>query len=377
MVQKKIDLIVLNEFTNDSRVLKEAMSLRAWGYAVRVIAMHGRDLLENEVVAGIPVRRIRLVSRPWSKAKPIQLLKYLEFFLRALRHCRRADIVHCNDLNALPVGVAVKLLRLGRARVVYDAHEYEIHRVSPTRRVNIALNYLLEGALIRFADRAMTVSEAIANEYVRLYRIRRPALVLNCPPFAEPEKRNLFRERFGIRPDQIIVLYQGGLSKGRGIEMLLQAFRGLPDDQVVFVLMGYGPLENLVREHQSQDGRIFFHPAVPPDVLLNYTCSADYGVSFIEPVCLSYEYCLPNKIFEYLMAGIPMLVSNLVEMKRLVDENGIGVVARSNDADGFRDALASMRSMDHATLVSRVKEARRRYCWEEQEKVLEEVYREL
>ncbi|MDR7152337.1 glycosyltransferase involved in cell wall biosynthesis [Hydrogenophaga palleronii] len=376
-MKAKIVLIVLNDFTNDSRVLKEAISLQSLGHAVHVIALHGRDLSEHEVIDGIPVRRVKLVSRPWSKVKLVQLLKYFEFFFRALFYCRHADIVHCNDLNALPIGVAAKILNLGRVKVVYDAHEYEIHRVSPTRRVNIAVNYMLERILIRFADRVMTVSEAIANEYVRLYRIRKPSLVLNCPPFSESKKRDVFRDRFGIRQDQIIVLYQGGLSKGRGIEILLQAFSELLDDKVVFVVMGYGPLESLVLEYQIKDARVFFHPAVSPRELLDYTSSADYGVLFYEDNCLNHRYCSPNKMFEYLMAGIPVLSSNLVEMKRLIEQNNIGVVAESNDAEGFRRALASLQAMDYESLVSRVKTVRRRYCWEEQEKVLVEVYHDL
>lgn len=376
-MKKRIDLVVLNEFTNDSRVLKEAISLQSLGHATHVVAMHGRDLNENEVVDGIPVRRIRLVSRPWPKSKPVQLLKYVEFFVRALYCCRHADIVHCNDLNALPIGVAAKMVSFGRVKVVYDAHEYEIHRVSPTRRVNIAVNYMLERILIRFADRVMTVSEAISNEYARLYRISQPALVLNCPPSSEVNKSNLFRDRFGIRQDQIIVLYQGGLSKGRGIEILLKAFSELLDDTVVFVVMGYGPLESLILEYQGKDSRIFFHPAVSPSVLLDYTSSADYGVLFYEDNCLNHRYCSPNKMFEYLMAGIPVLSSNLVEMRRLIEQNNIGVVAESNDADGFRNALSSLRDMEYETLVRQVKTVRRKYCWEEQEKVLKEVYREL
>lgn len=377
IVKKTIDLIVLNEFTNDSRVLKEAVSLQGMGHVVRVIAMHARNLPEHEVVDSIPVRRIKLVSRPWSKAKPIQLLKYGEFFVRTLLLCRRADIVHCNDLNALPIGVAAKALSLGRVKVVYDAHEYEIHRVSPTRRFNIAVNYLLERLLIGFADRVMTVSNAIADEYVRLYRIRKPALVLNCPRFAETEKGNIFRERFGIRHDQIIVLYQGGLGKGRGIEILLHAFSALFDDKVVLVVMGYGPLESMVLEYQAKDSRIFFHPAVAPGVLLEFTSSADYGVLFYEDNCLNHRFCSPNKMFEYLMAGIPVLSSNLVEMRRLIELNKIGVVAESNDVEGFRNALSSLRGMEYETLVRQVKTVRRKYCWEEQEKVLEEVYRDL
>ncbi|MBF4328677.1 glycosyltransferase, partial [Vibrio anguillarum] len=110
-------------------------------------------------------------------------------------------------------------------------------------------------------------------------------------------------------------------------------------DRNVLVCMGYGPLEALIQEKAHQQSTIFFHPAVTPDVLLNYTSSADYGVSFIEDSCLSYRYCLPNKMFEYLMAGLPVLTSNLFEMKRLVEIEGVGIVAEENTVEGFRKAI--------------------------------------
>lgn len=372
---KKVANIVLNDFTNDSRVLKISKSLKALGFSPAVVAMHNVDLPEKETVGDVDVCRIKLMSRPWPKWKPIQLLKYLEFLIRAVWANRKADIFHCNDLNALPVGLLIKLFGRGK-KVVYDCHEYETE-INGLEGIEKKAKKWLERQLIRYADSVITVSDSIANEYARLYKIPRPHLVLNCPAYHEQPKRNLFRENLGIRADQTIFLYQGGLSKGRGIELLLEAFSDLDSDKNVLVCMGYGPLENVIQEKAQQHNTIFFQPAVSPDILLNYTSSADYGVSFIEDSCLSYRYCLPNKIFEYLMAGLPVLTSNLFEMKRLVETEGVGIVAEENTVEGFRNAVEASLSQDYGVIQQNVFAARKKYCWEEQEKVLKEIYHAL
>jgi glycosyltransferase involved in cell wall biosynthesis len=220
----------------------------------------------------------------------------------------------------------------------------------------------------------ITVSDSIANEYARLYKIQKPHLVLNCPAYREQKKKNIVRDSFPIRDDQSIFLYQGSLGMGRGIEILLEAFSNLESDKNVLVFMGYGSLEKQIQERAEQYKTIFFYPAVSPDVLLNYTSSGDYGVSFIEDTCLSYRYCLPNKMFEYLMAGLPVLTSNLYEMKRIVEKEGIGLVAKDNTVEGFKQAVIESLQQDYLTIQHNVFEARKNYCWEEQDKALMEIY---
>lgn len=372
----KIANLVLNNFINDSRVLKTSRTLLNSGYDVCVVALHDADLKENETTRGVSVHRIKLVSRAWSKHKIIQVFKLLEFIGRFVLRYRKLDVLHCNDLNGLFVGFCCKLTRT-KITIIYDSHEFAINDVPHQSARSIKLKKMLEGFLIKFAHSVINVSDSIANEYSRLYNIPKPHLVLNCPAYHEQTKRNLFRENLGIRADQTIFLYQGGLSKGRGIELLLEAFSDLDTDKNVLVCMGYGPLECLIQEKAQQQNTIFFHPAVSPDVLLNYTSSADYGVSFIEDSCLSYRYCLPNKMFEYLMAGLPVLTSNLFEMKRLVETEGVGIVAEENTVEGFRNAVEASLSQDYDAIQKNVFAARKKYCWEEQEKVLKEIYHAL
>jgi len=373
---KKVTSIVLNNFKNDSRVLKENISLQKAGYAVQVVALHEEPLKEQEEVQNIPVHRIKLKSRNWSKNKFIQLLKYFEFIYRAVKGYKNSDIVHCNDLNALPVGVIIKKFFNKNVKVVYDAHEYETE-INGLKGIQKFLIKRLEKFLIKYADTVICVSDAIADEYVKLYGIKKPALVLNTPPYKNIEKKDIFRETLNISKEKTIFLYQGGLSSGRGIEILLDTFREMNDDKSVIVFMGYGVLEKLVQSASKEYDNIYFHKAVTPDVLLDYTSSADFGISTIEDTCLSYRYCLPNKMFEYLMVEIPVVVSNLYEMKRLVESNNIGVVASKNSPKGLGKAIQKASLLDDLVLRENIQKVKEIYNWEAQEKVLIKIYEEL
>jgi glycosyltransferase involved in cell wall biosynthesis len=373
---KKITSIVLNNFKNDSRVLKENISLQKAGYEVKVVALHEESLKEIEVVQNIPVHRIKLKSRNWSKNKFIQLLKYFEFIYKVVKQYKKSDIVHCNDLNTLPIGVIIKKFFNKDVKIVYDAHEYETE-LNGLKGIQKKLVKWLERKLIKYTDIVITVSDAIADEYVKLYDIEKPALVLNTPPYKEIQKKNIFRETLGIKENQTIFLYQGGLSKGRGIEILLEAFKSIENENAVIVFMGYGSLENMIIEQSKEYKNIYFHQAVTPDVLLDYTSSADFGFLFYENTCLNHYYCSPNKMFEYLMAEIPVIVSNLYEMKRLVESNKIGTVAKENTPDGLKEAIEEAVKLDKEELKTNIQKLKTIYNWEEQEKVLLEVYKDL
>jgi glycosyltransferase involved in cell wall biosynthesis len=377
VVNKVLLSVVLNNFINDSRVLKEGRSLISAGYDVHIVALHEDGLHEYETLEKLNINRIKLKSRGWPTWKPMKIIKYLEFLYRTVKRYRnKVDIIHCNDLDALPVGVLLKKTSKNNIKIIYDAHEYETE-TNGSKGIEKKLKKWLERILIRYADQVITVSESIAHEYAKLYSIPQPHLVLNCPYYRKTKKQNIFREQLNIRDDQTIFLYQGGLIKGRGIELILEVFSQFKDDKNVLVCMGYGPLESMIQEKEINSPTIFFHPAVSPEVLLKYTSSADYGIAFIEDTCLSYRYCLPNKIFEYLMAGLPVLASNLYEMKRLVESEGVGIVAQDNSEKGFKQAVVDSLKQDYSQIQSNVFEARKKYCWEEQEKVLRVVYSDI
>ena len=158
---------------------------------------------------------------------------------------------------------------------------------------------------------------------------------------------------------------------------MLEAFEGLENENDVLVCMGYGILEGRIQQKSLSSKNIFFHQAVSPSILLNYTSSADYGILFYEDSCLNHRYCSPNKIFEYLMAGLPVLTSNLLEMKRLVENESVGIVAKENTVESFKDAIENSLKQKYAVIRANVYAARKKYCWEEQEKVLFKVYENI
>lgn len=374
---KKVTSIVLNNFKNDSRVLKENISLQKAGYEVQVVALHEESLKEYDKVQNIQVHRVKLKSRGWSKHKLVQLLKYFEFIYKVVKQYKKSDIIHCNDLNSLPIGVIIKKFFNKNAKIVYDAHEYEINDVPNQSQRSIKIKYYVEKFFIKYADKVITVSNAIADEYVKLYNIEKPALVLNTPPYREIHKQDIFRETLGIKENQTIFLYQGGLSHGRGIEILLEAFKSIDNKNAVIVFMGYGSLENMIKKTSKEYKNIYLHQAVSPNVLLDYTSSADFGISTIEDSCLSYRYCLPNKLFEYLMAEIPVIVSNLYEMRRLVKINRIGIVAEENTPQGLKKAIKEAVKLDKEELKTNIQKVKTIYNWEEQEKILLDTYKGL
>jgi glycosyltransferase involved in cell wall biosynthesis len=127
-----------------------------------------------------------------------------------------------------------------------------------------------------------------------------------------------FKSRFEIE-DGIVFLYQGALMRGRGIDLLLKAFSRVDANKHI-VFMGYGSYEQKIKDFAASHGNIHFHEAVSPGEVMRYTAGADVGVCLIENTCLSYYYSLPNKLYEYTLAGMPVIVSQFPEMEKLVNE---------------------------------------------------------
>lgn len=364
----KILMLLKSSLDNDSRVKKEMKTLMSLGYRIRLISVSSKRKLseiEHVIIAHEARRRVL----PGVSA----ILLQFRLLYNAIKHKNDIDVVHCHDLNTLHAGVLIKLVSKD-LKLIYDTHEFAINDIPNQSWVSIKMKYYLEKCLIRYADQVIVVSDSIANEYVKLYGIKKPNLVLNCPLYTHANKKDLFRKKFNIRQNQRIFLYQGGLSKGRGIEMLLQAFISRQDDNCVLVCMGYGVLEHMVKEHEKSSQNIFFHPAVDQNELLNYTGSADIGLLFYEDSCLNHEYCSPNKIFEYIMAGLPVITANLIEMTRLVQSEGLGLVVESNTVEGVKNAINEITKLNLGEFSDKVQLASRKYCWETQETSLAKAY---
>lgn len=370
--------ITLTPFKNETRVVKETSSLISSGFIgkILIVALHEKGLKEFESIdSSRSVWRINLKSRSWSRNLLMQIIKYFELWWRVSRFAtaNQVKIVNIHSLGLLPLGVWLKF-QLG-AKLIYDAHELETETAGSTG-IRKALGKMIEKALISYVDLTIVVGWKIQEFYQEKYQLQQIVTVLNCPQFRQTHKTRLLRDKLNIREQQKILLYQGGLGKGRGIEFLLEAGQFLSNEQYALVFMGYGELEDKVKAIASQYSHIYFHPAVPPTEVLEYTASADVGLSLIEDSCLSYRYCLPNKLFEYIMAQIPVVISNLPEMREVVSSRKIGVVMENWTQESFLDALNRLESMNQANLTNQLTKTSQEFCWEQQETVMLEAYQQ-
>jgi glycosyltransferase involved in cell wall biosynthesis len=356
--------IVYNELTNDNRVMNQARSLGKNGYNVTVLAVnYGPKLPSEEEKDGYSVKRVPL----YYTNELIYKVRIVRFFYHFLKiqwvflkiSLKGYDIIHCHDLNTLQFGARAKWIKGQKIKLVYDAHEYERERNGLRGIAKIKAKWK-ESLLVRFCDRIITVSPTIAKEYRRLYSIQDPVVVLNCPVLKSEsiQKTNVLREIFTIDPSKSIYLYQGYLYPGRGVEILMRAIEELDSENSVLVFLGEGTLASDIERHPLYNKSIFLHPFVAGDVLLQYTSSADVGIAFIEDISLSDRYCLPNKLFEYLAAGLPVIGSGLPDIRDFINQYKIGVTASSNDVDGFISAFQKMHQIDKAAISANIRKTR-------------------
>ena len=272
---------------------------------------------------------------PWRKLHPEAL--DLEIAFGDLIDRLEPDVVHAHDMHV--IGVATRAagrakLRGKDLKVVYDAHEYVagLSRYGARTRRSIAAWANHEREYIDDADRVITVSPAIAQRLQREHKLdHEPTVIMNTPNPADvsvevPD----IRSRLGLASDVPLLVYSGGVTRARGIQTAVQALVDLPDVHLAVVCVP-GVATDAVRELQAQavalevQDRLHCLDPVKPDEVVAFLRTADVGLI---PILRypSHEMSLPNKLFEYAFAGLPVVVSDMPSMKEFVDRTRIGEV---------------------------------------------------
>ena len=366
-----------SDLNNASRMLKIARTLEELGLfdSICLVGAGGRDgVVERSVTDRVKIVLLGNSNTPAGLVKKIA--RFLAWYVKVYRYFGSQKIVCINahSLSCLPLCVLLKIKTGGK--LIYDPHELETETTESTGIRRHAAR-VVENVCIRFADHVIVVSGSIADHYAQRYRIRRPTVVLNAPTTIPMQTTTLLRDELGIDPSAVIFLYLGVVGAGRGVDRLLAAFRERTDKRAVLVIVGYGPQFDVLREESATVDQIFFRDAVPPSEVTLYSSSADVGVALIEPICLSYEYCLPNKLFEYGMSGLPCLVSDVTEMRDYVRENKCGFVLTSMSAREINGVVDRILNSDLSSLSVASYTAATQHAWEVQEKTLTRVYRQL
>lgn len=372
---KVISLLVTN-FKNDNRVYRMAKSLSQHGFPTTVIAWKKGDVAEKENFNGVEVERVVVSSDKWKRLNLIiGAIQYFEFAFRVISRYRKVDAWHCNDYEAFVIGVLAKITR-PRLKLIYDCHELESHRNGKGALMRFAIR-TIERLFISWAELVITVSPSIQEFYKRKYNLSFVALVRNLPNEMQILHTNTLREKLGLKDNQMVFLYQGMLGKGRGIEVLLNAFDSRKTTDAVIVFMGFGALKEQIEAFAARNENIFFIPAVSYSEIPMYTGSADVGVNSVEPTCLSYKYSLPNKLFEYIQSEIPVLTNPLPDCIALVNEYKVGRVIPVWSADAINEVVNDVLKEDLSVYQPHLKSAKKILNWEVEEQALISAYKSI
>lgn len=332
-------------FQYQSRILKETRSIIDASLAERIIILANLQdgfPREEQLDANRIVIRLPLFFAKFRKNLLTEMFAYTEMLLRSIWALRRVHVTHVNahSLSVLPIAVLLRIVK--GAKVIYDAHELETERwgLAGVRKFTAKL---MERILMPFVSKTVVVSPSIAEWYRQKYRRKQVYVVRNIPHVMaeEPRDRTLLRNHVGVSKDDVLLIYQGLFAEGRGIEMMLEALSLTSNSLVHSVFMGDGPLKQMIHEAVEHTHNVHLMPAVKPEQVLMYSCGADVGLCMIEDCCLSYHFSLPNKFFEYIVAGLPVVISPCPDQMQIVSKcmNGWVVEESAKALTSFLDQL--------------------------------------
>ena len=369
----KIVYFILNSFDIDSRARLEVAALGEMGHKIEIIATVGS---ESQSYLGFPIHRLPQWSQPTRK------FRFAQYNILAARLARKIspDICHAVDLDTLQA--AVRAAQRVGAKVVYEARELytELEALAGRPRIQ-AIWRNLEAKLIAKANKVFTINHSIAAELSSRYGIAEPPVVRNVAPLSQSLKPLDLHKLFEFPKSRKLLIYQGVLRKGQGLMMLLEIMRHVPDE-IALVIVGSGPEESALKSHVRISGlqsRVKFAGRVDPADLLNYTAGADAGLLLMEDVALNNRLALPQKLFQYLMAGIPQIVSPMPEISSFVKTEKTGLVIEPSDPEVAASSI--VRFLSDESALSEIKYNCRVSAeinnWDVESQKLREIYNSL
>ena len=363
---------VTNCICHDQRVLKIAEKVSILGCDVLIVGRKRGECCNNDSVP-FKTSRFRMMFKKgflFYAFFNIRLFIYLLF--------RHSDLLVANDLDTLLPNYLVSKLR--KLPLVYDSHEYFTGVPEIQNRPFVKWVWKnIEKLVFPNLKNVMTVSDSIAKQYEEEYRVN-VITVRNCSRITEA----IFpfsREELDINPDHLLLILQGtGINIDRGGEELIEAI-GLTDG-VSLLIVGSGDRYNYLKEMTEDSGlgeKIRFIPAVSWDILMKYTKSADAGLSLDKSTNLNYRFSLPNKLFDYISAGIPIIATDLPEVSKILKEYTCGLLITRPDPEEISIVVKKLR--DDKVLLSELKHnsviASKSINWEKESQKVKDLYNSI
>ncbi|MGB1039936.1 MAG: glycosyltransferase [Flavobacteriales bacterium] len=364
---------VSNDLFSDQRVDKVCNSLISMGFKVTLV---GRKLPNS----------LPLDSRSY-KTKRIHLLfKKGAFFYAELNFrlfwyllFKKHSVLLANDLDTLLANYWVSKFK--RSDLVYDSHEY-FTEVPELAEGSFAKNMWLriERKIFPKLNNVYTVCDSIADIYSKKYGV--DVKVVRNIPRKNTIKSFKSREELGLPMDKKILLLQGaGINIDRGAEEMVEAMKFLPEDYL-FVIIGGGDvfetLKYIITDNQLEN-KILIKGKIPYSELVHHTYNADLGLSLDKNTSLNYQYSLPNKLFDYLNYQTPVLATNLVEIKKIVNKHKVGWIINTHEPKHIADKIQDIfnNKIEYQEFKDNTRKASEELNWESEELVLKQIYCKL
>lgn len=370
MVKKEILAISFSEPSKDARLLSLINYLEKNSCNITVISLDDKEFLSISEQKGYKYYPIFVCP-----AKRM-LLRWKDFISTSRKFSKKikADIIIASDLYSLPVAIKFKNIN---NKLFYDSREiYSALGSLANSPIKQVIHTYIEKYYINKVDEII-VSGKLDAEYLKTYfKHKTPYhIIMNLPPYSKPINSNYIRDKFNIPTEKKIILYQGALMKGRGIELLLEVVK-LSQDYVLFII-GDGPEKhNILSAMQNKKlvKKVVFADAVPYESLHQITSSADIGTALFEEISFSYKLALPNKLFEYFMANIPVIASDLPAMREIYEEYEFGKLISANDS--INSVIKSIDELieNKEKYINNLRSASEKYNYDAQEQSIIQIF---
>lgn len=363
----------MNSFFSDGRVERIASSLSKV-HDVSIIGLHDYKKDYMSYYKSVPVKLIQISTKKLSKHPIVQIFKYIEYYIKLFQEIKKQkpDILYCNDIYTILIGYIFKKKGV---RFIYDSHELwsdtEHHR--SRNAILFKLLVIIEKNVIKHADLVISVGREILKILECRHKLTKSLLIMNIP--------DLRYQRFSTKTYSLSnsIVYIGDISTGRGLANIIHSVK-LWREGVDFKIFGGGGLKDELEElvvTLSLSERIEFCDYVQQSEVINVFQQCLSGIHAIENTCLNHLYCLPNKFFQITLAKKPILVSNMPEMKKIIDAYHLGFTFDPNDINDI--AKCVNRLIDEKFRISEESYVRYSdiFSWKNEEKKLLNAINEL
>ena len=388
---KKIIMLLDNPFEGDPRVTKEIKTLTNSRFQISLYCLKKDGLPEKESNGSLEIYRI-FDLRVFDVKKPEYATERANYILSEVKEEGSNVILHCHDHVMLHIGVHIKENFSG-SKLIYDSHElfysYPLMEKSPFRfpllylksKVVRKIHLIREKRNVKYADLIITVNDSLTYLIRNRFKLSQSPVVLRNMPFRKEIKpdKNRFHEKFKIDSRRKIMIFITANLHPASNNLLwaMDAFKD--NEDFALVIIGKTKGREQIEDHcrTTENKNVYLHDPILPEEIIDYLSCADFGIlPFWQPGFLSYWFATPNKMFEYIMAGIPILSTPQPEFRKIVEDYKVGTTADPRIDNSIEKGLNDLIKNENEYLKN-VKKAREELNWEQEEHILIDCYKAL